>query len=165
MTDSHGLKPSSAGFSLIEIMVALVIVSVAILSLGSFAISIIDNGQQSRERLSAVHLAEQVLEFWQQDTNDYMPAIASDCVLTTGTYVPAPSVSATCTPASGVSIAYTVAASVGQTNGPLPSNLAAFQPFTSAGLTLTPMIKLVTVSWQHKGAAHSVYLTHLTVMQ
>jgi prepilin-type N-terminal cleavage/methylation domain-containing protein len=161
MTSSHEFKSSSAGFSLIEIMVALVIVSVAILSLGSFAISIIDNGQQSRERLSAVHLAEQVLEFWQQDTNDFVPAITSGCVLTTGT---SDSVRTICTPASGVSIAYTVDASATQASGPLPSNLTAFQLFTSAGLTLTPMIKLVTVSWQHKGTAHSVYLTHLTVM-
>jgi prepilin-type N-terminal cleavage/methylation domain-containing protein len=160
----NAISLSSGGFTLIEILVALVIVSVALLSLGSFAISIIDNGQQSRERLSAVHLAGQVLEFWQQDTDDYMPAIASDCVLTTGTSVTPPSPDPTCTPASGVSIAYTVAASVAKASGPRWQNLSTFLPFDSAGLPLTPMIKLVTVSWQHKGAPHSVYLTHLTVM-
>ena len=168
MTFSHGFKSSSAGFSLIEIMVALVIVSVAILSLGSFAISIIDNGQQSRERLSAVHLAEQVLEFWQKDANDYVPLIAaSGCVLTTATSAPTYPASATCTPASGETVAYTVAASVVQASGPLPSNLATFQPFQPDALSvtplLTPMLKLVDVSWQHKGTAHSVYLTHITV--
>lgn len=164
MTHSHGLKPSAAGFTLVEILVTLVIVSVAILSLGGFAISIIDNGQQSRERLSAVHLAEQVLEFWQQDADDYLPAIASNCALTTATSAPTYPASATCTPASGESIAYTVAASVVQASGPLPSNLAGFENFGSAGLTLTPMIKLVTVSWQHRDTTHSIYLTHLTVM-
>ena len=155
-----------AGFSLIEILIALVIVSVAILSLGSFAISIVDSGQQSRERLSAVHLAEQVLEFWQRDPNDYFPSIASDCVLTTGSSIPSPSVSATCTPTSGVSIAYTIVASNTQASGPLPSDLNTFQSFTSAGLTVTPMTKVVTVSWLHKGGTtHSVYLTHLSIVQ
>ena len=112
-------------------------------------------------------LAEQVLEFWQRDPNDYFPSIASDCVLTTGSSIPSPSVSATCTPTSGVSIAYAIVASNTQASGPLPSDLNTFQSFiTPAGLTVTPMTKVVTVSWSHKGGTtHSVYLTHLTVVQ
>jgi prepilin-type N-terminal cleavage/methylation domain-containing protein len=165
MIGSQTYRPSTSGFTLIEILITLVIVSVALLSLGSFAISIIDSGQQSRERLSAVHLAEQVLEFWQHDSNDFVPSIASDCVLTTGSSIPSPSITATCTPTTGVSMAHTVVASNTQASGPLPSNLSAFQSFTSAGLTLTPMTKVVTVSWSHKGTARSVYLTHLTAVQ
>ncbi len=166
MTRSQAYRPSTAGFTLIEILIALVIVSVAILSLGSFAVSIIDSGQQSRERLSAVHLAEQVLEFWQRDTNDYVPTLATDCALTAATSAPSYPVSVTCTPATGVAISYTVVASNTQASGPLPSDLNSFQSFTSAGLTLTPMTKVVTVSWLHKGGTtHSVYLTHLTVVQ
>jgi prepilin-type N-terminal cleavage/methylation domain-containing protein len=139
MICSQGFRSSTAGFTLIEILIALVIVSVAILSLGGFAISIIDNGEMSRERLSAVHLAEQVLEFWQRDTNDYLPIIASDCALTTASSAPSYPVTVTCTPTSGVSIAYTVVASKTQASGPLPSNLSAFQSFTASGLTVTPV--------------------------
>lgn len=153
---------AGAGFTLIEILIALIIVSVALMSLGSFAISIIDSGQQSRERLSAVHLAEQVLEFWQHDKKDFAPSIDSNCVLVSGTST---SASATCTPTTGVSMTYTVVASSTWAKGPLPSNLSKFQRFESKGLTLKPMTKVVTVSWSHKGAARSVFLTHLTVVQ
>ena len=199
MTRSQAYRPSITGFTLIEILITLVIVSVAILSLGSFAISIIDNGQQSRERLSAVHLAEQVLEFWQRDSNDYMPSIASDCALTTGSSIPSPSVTATCTPTTSVSISYTVVATVAAANAPLPTspNLGAYATWAADNPTGTnsalvgvgagspnpgtfsirnminynltgspsPVVKVVTVSWSHKGKALSVYLTHLTAVQ
>jgi len=150
------------GFTLIEILITLVIVSVALLSLGSFALSIIDNGQMSRERLSAVHLAEQVIEFWQRDANDYLPTIASNCALTTASSAPSYPATTTCTPTSGVSTAYTIVASKTQASGPLPSDLSAFQSFTSATLTVTPVTKVVTVLWTHKGTSRSVFLTHLS---
>jgi prepilin-type N-terminal cleavage/methylation domain-containing protein len=165
MTDPIRSDISWAGFTLIEILIALVISSVIILSLGGFAVSIIDSGQLSRERLSAVHLAEQVLEFWQRDTNDYLPTITSDCTLTTASSAPSYPSSTTCTPVTGVSIAYTVVASETQASGPLPSNLSAFQTFTSSGFTVTPMTKVVTVSWTHKGTSRSVFLTHLSAVK
>jgi prepilin-type N-terminal cleavage/methylation domain-containing protein len=165
MTDEIKSDISWAGFTLIEILITLVISSVIILSLGGFAVSIIDNGQLSRERLSAVHLAEQVLEFWQHDANDYLPTMASDCTLATSSSAPGYPASTTCTPATGVSIVYTVVVSETQASGPLPSNPSAFQPFTSSGLTVTPMTKLVTVSWKHKGTSRSVFLTHLSAVK
>jgi prepilin-type N-terminal cleavage/methylation domain-containing protein len=165
MTDEIRPDISSPGFTLIEILISLVISSVIILSLGRFAITIIDNGQLSRERLSAVHLAEQVLEFWQRDTNDYLPTIASDCTLTTASSAPGYPSNNTCTPVTGVSIAHTVVASETQASGPLPSNLSSFQSFTSSGLTVMPMTKVVTVTWMHKGTSRSVFLTHLSAVK
>lgn len=200
MTRSQAYRPSTAGFTLIEILITLVIVSVAILSLGSFAVSIIDSGQQSRERLSAVHLAEQVLEFWQRDANDYVPALAPDCALTPAASAPSYPASSTCTPSTGVAISYTVVASVAAAIAPLPTspNLGAYEKWASVNPTGTnpalvgvgtaspnpgafsirnminynltgspsPVVKVVTVSWSHKGGTtHSVYLTHLTVVQ
>lgn len=165
MTDGIRSDASGAGFTLIEILVALVISSVIILSLGAFALSIIDNGQVSRERLSAVLLAEQVLESWQRDTNDRLSTIAADCTLTPAASAPSYPVSVTCTPGTGVSIAYTIVADETQVSGPLPSNLSAFQPFGSSGFTVTPMTKVVTVSWAHKGRSRSVFLTHLSAVK
>lgn len=165
MTDGIRSDASGAGFTLIEILITLVISSVIILSLGGFALSIIDGGQMSRERLSAVHLAEQVLESWQRDTNDRLSTIASDCTLTPAASAPSYPVSVTCTPDTGVTIAYTVVANETQASGPLPPVLSAFQSFGSSGFTVTPMTKVVTVSWMHKGTSRSVFLTHLSAVK
>jgi len=153
------------GFTLIEVLVALVIVSVAILSLGSFTLSTVTSGQVSRERLTAVHLAEQVLEFWQHDANDYAPVISSTCALSTSGGAPNNPYTITCTPSSGISIAYTVVASSTQVTGPLASNLSTLQNFTKQGYNNTPLTKLVTVSWMNKGKTHSIYLTHLSMVK
>lgn len=165
MKHAGRLDQPQAGFTLIEILIALIISSVIILSLGAFSMSIMNSGQLSRERLSAVHLAEQVLEFWQRDANDYLPTIASDCALTTAGSAPGYPATATCTPTTGESLSFTVVASQTQASGPLPSDLSAFQNFTSAGFTVTPMTKVVTVSWSHKGVTRSVFLTHLSAVK
>lgn len=164
MNNRAQARRPQAGFTLIEILIALVITSVIILSLGAFAVSIMDNGQISRERLSAVHLAEQVLEFWQRDANDYLPTIAADCTLTTAASAAGNPATATCTPATGVSLSYTVVAGQAPASGPLPTDLSSFQSFTSSGLTVTPVTKVVAVSWMHKGESRSVFLTHLSAV-
>jgi len=156
------LRPQ-AGFTLIEILVTLVIVSVAVLSLGNFTISMVGSGQVSRERLTAVHLAEQVLEYWQHDSNDYAPVIATaDCSLSASTAAPTYPVSVTCTASTGIGSAYTIVSNQTQATGPLPANLTTFQPLTKQGYTNTPQTKVVTVSWAHKSKTHSIYLTHMS---
>ncbi len=151
------------GFTLIEVLVALVIVSVAVLSLGSFTISTMSTGQVSRERLSAVHLAEQVMEFWQHDANDNAPVIGAGCVLSTGT--PGMPISVACTPTTGIGISYTIQAAEVQVSGPMPASLSSFQSFTKQGYNNTPQTKLVTVTWSNKGKSHSIYLTHLSMVK
>jgi len=153
----------SRGFTLIEILVTLVIVSVAVLSLGHFTVSMLGIGQTSRERLAAVHMAEQVLEFWQHDANDYAPTISTtDCSLSASASAPAYNVSVTCTPASGPSSSFTVVNNQVQATGPIVSDLSAFQNFTKQGYNNTPQTKVVTVSWTYRGKVHSVHLTHLS---
>lgn len=152
-----------AGFTLIEILIALVVISVGALALGSFGITTLSSGQTSRERLTAVHLAEQVLEHWQQDTNDYVPTIASDCTMSTASTAPSYPTSVTCNPATGVGIAYTIATNQSNATGPLSSSLTGMQNFTQpTGYVNTPMTKLVTVSWTRRGKSRTVYLTHLS---
>ncbi len=158
-------KPMS-GFTLVEILVALVIISVAVLSIGSFSISIVGSDQVSRERATAVSLAEQILEYWQHDANDYAPLIATaDCNLTTSTTAPAYPVKVTCTPTSGMRIPYTIITDQQQAAGPLPASLSSFKNFTKQGYNITPKTKAVTVSWTNRGKAHIVYLTNLSKVQ
>ncbi|WP_100266565.1 type IV pilus modification PilV family protein [Mariprofundus ferrinatatus] len=154
---------SSSGFTLIEILIALVVVSIGVMALGSFGITTMSSGQTSRERLTAVHLAEQVLEFWQQDANDRVPSIASDCAMTTMGSVPTYPTSNTCTPATGVGIEYTITTNKTTATGPLASNLSSMQNFIQpTGYANVPQTKLVTVTWARRGQTRSVYLTHLT---
>jgi len=157
---------SMSGFTLIEILVALIIVSVAALSIGNFTISIVGHDQVSRERATAVSLAEQVLEYWQHDANDYAPAIATaDCSLATTPNAPAYPISVTCTPSSGVGIAYIITTNQQQATGPLPNNPSSFKKFTKQQYTVTPRTKLVKVSWSNQGKTHTVYLTNLSKVQ
>jgi len=149
------------GFTLIEILVTLVIVSVAVLSLGGFTLSMVGSGQVSRDRLVAVHLAEQVLEYWQHDAGDNVPTIATTgCTLSTAATVPTYPVTVTCTASSGGT--FTVTSTETQATGPLPASLSKFKSFTKQGYTHTPYTKVVTVSWAHQGKTHSIYLTHLS---
>jgi len=153
----------AAGFTLIEILVTLIIVSVAVLSLGNFTLSMVGSGQVSRQRLAAVHLAEQVLEYWQQSTKDYAPTISgTDCSMSATSSAPAYPVSVTCRPTVGVSTPFTIVNNQTQATGPLPGNLTAFQNFTKQGNNNTPQTKVITVSWTHRGKTHSIYLTHLS---
>jgi prepilin-type N-terminal cleavage/methylation domain-containing protein len=157
---------SESGFTLIEVLVTLVIVAVAVLSLGSFTISTVKSGQTSHARLAAVHLAEQVLEFWQHDANDFAPVIATaDCTLSAANAQPQYPVTVTCTPASGGSAAFTVVTDQAPATGPLPGNLNAFQNFTKQGYANTPQTKVVTVSWSSQGKTRSVFLTHMSAVK
>ena len=156
-----------AGFTLIEILVTLVIVSVVVLSLGNFTISMVGSGQVSRDRLTAVHIAEQVLEFWQHDASDFAPTVAAaDCSLSASGALPTYPLTATCTPSSGSGGSYTLVSNQVQASGPLPpldpANLPTNGNFTSQGYTNTPYTKVVTVTWSYQGKSHSIYLTHLS---
>jgi len=178
------------GFTLIETMATLVILAVGLLALGTFYISLIDRQQVAQERIIAVHLAEQVMEFWQHDTNDYVPTISSACVLSTGSSS-TPGTIPPCTPAS-FPVKYTIQINTTPAQAPLPTkpngcaasdpasrckplvnqNAGAFairdmKPvLTPSGSSVTPMLKVVKVSWSHKGKARQpIVLTHISSLK
>jgi len=156
------------GFSLIEILIVLLLTAIALLALGTFSLSVMDSGTVSRERLTAVHLAEQVIEEWQRNGSDELPTIGADCSMDASTsslaVVKGSPETQTCASTSGnATVNFTVVASVSDANAPLPSDLSNFQPMSgTTAFPITPMVKLVTVSWIHKGKSKSIYLTHLT---
>jgi len=179
----HCARRMEKGFTLIETMVTLLILVIGILALESFYISVVDRQQTARERLIAVHLAEEVIEFWQQDANDYLPNIDGSCFLTTRIAATAYPVSVTCTPPA-LPIAYTIWSNTTQAQAPLPTNpnqggspLAAPNPgsfsirnmqpvVTAAGTSVTPALKAVRISWLHKGKAETpIVLTHISRLQ
>jgi len=151
------------GFTLIEILIALVVVSVGVLALADFTVSVMGSGQTSRERLTAVHLAEQVLEHWQHDANDYAPVITtSTCALSNAGSAPAYPVTTVCTSSTGAGASFTVIVNETQANGPLPVSLSTLTAFTQQGYANVPKTKVVSVSWTRRGASHQIYLTHLS---
>jgi len=154
------------GFTLIEILIVLLMTAVALMALGTFSVAMMDSGTKSRERLLAVHLAEQVIEQWQVDkVNDFPPAVDGACVVTAGSSSTLPTPQ-TCTP--GAQTQFTVTMTRTQAQAPLPtnprndgSNSGSFSIRNMIG-SPTPYVKVVTVSWTHKGDIFSIYLTHLT---
>ncbi len=182
------------GFTLIETMVTLVILAVGMLALETLYISVIDSQHVAQERLVAVHLAEQVLEDWQYNAKDYVPKISSTCILSTRTSKPAYPLSVSCTP-STLAVKYAIQASTSPAKAPLPRKpngcsitSPRFQcaPLVSenAGTfsirkmqrvivntparhnSVTPMLKVVKVSWTHKGRPEKpIVLTHISRLQ
>jgi len=177
----YSVRDTSSGFTLIEIMVALVIVSVGVLALGSFGISTLTSGQVSRDRLTAVHLAEQVIEEWQStDTlptldTGYCQTATAWASSTANTVAPCPTTdtvttsTADCTPLTGEKITYSITTSESRVCGPQAAGGTAFAFYGTTsvmGSTIAnatpPRTKVVTISWTQKGVARSVYLTHLS---
>jgi|GEM_PF-2339430 len=175
----HALNGSlKNGFTLIEVLVALVIISVGVLSLGGFSLSSLGSDQVSRERLTAVHLAEQILEEWQQagvlpvlDTSNYCKAVATWNISTAPTVAPCPTTktvtisTASCTPLFGTQINYNIVVKESPLCGPSKVSGSSYVFFNGTVAVPKPVTKVVTVSWQHKGSSHSVYLTHLSKVQ
>lgn len=159
---SETILQEKKGFTLIEVMVTLLLVSIMLLALGAFSLSIMNNNIVSNERLAAVHLAEQAIETWQRDSNDSFPNIASDCSMTTATSAPGYPVQDTCTPATGIQISFTITASVASVKAPLATGSGLQTLSATTDHPNTPKVKLVTVAWTHNGKSKSIYLTHLT---
>ncbi|MDQ6986652.1 MAG: prepilin-type N-terminal cleavage/methylation domain-containing protein [Mariprofundaceae bacterium] len=172
------------GFTLIEILIVLLMTAVALMALGAFSVAMMDSGTKSRERLLAVHLAEQVIEQWQVDkVNDFPPIVQNNpssgtCEVLAGTSSTLPG------PQSciiGALTSYTVTMGRTQAQAPLPKkpnnaqsgasnyNQSPLSGINSRNMINTntggnplPYVKVVTVSWTHKGDSFSIYPTHLT---
>lgn len=65
-------RRNEGGFTLIEALVTLVIISVSLLALGAFTLTVLSTDNTARHRTVATHLAEQELERWFQ--TDVAPA-------------------------------------------------------------------------------------------
>jgi len=167
------MKKTQSGFTLVEAMLAMVIVSIGALALQSFYTAVIRSQQLSQERLIAVHMAEQIIEGWQQSNTDLPPTVdcteGSPTTLTLDTAV-------TCTPTGGNSKPFSITAKRTIAMAPMPNNPGAptwrtmpgaidiyGNPSLDAnGTPIEPMVRTITINWDYKGETKTVMLTHLT---
>ncbi len=161
------LFSSERGFTLIEAMLAMVIVSIGVLSLQAFYSSILQSEVTSEARLTAVHMAEQIIEEWQQSNTTNPPSV--QCAAgPTALPLDTPT---TCVGTGSNTTSFSITASISPARAPMPPataggtvNWAVMSPYTNpnTGVTIAPYTRAVTVSWQYKGETRQVMLTHLT---
>jgi len=174
------------GFTLVEILVTLVIVSVGMLALGAFYTSMISQESIAQERISAVHMAEQLIEDWEANDSLATPTTPTPDCLVAGAAVTLVVGTATqnCVApiTKGIPIAYTILLNETAAQAPLPvthPNNPSVVVADASGLGMYPMLTLsdanqniiggspqvmvrsVQVSWTH-GKQLSVHLTHIT---
>ena len=168
------MKPiNNRGFSLIEVMVTLVIVSVGMLALGSFYVTSVTTEGASQQRLAAIHMAEKIIEDW-QNTNI---APTPDCkvggvaagTLALGT------ATTSCVPNDGIPVFFNILIEETDAKAPIPNG----HLLSTAGAGGAPMlgslltdptdnssnhvkVRKVRVSWTVKGQTRKVLLTHIT---
>ncbi|MDQ6952499.1 MAG: type II secretion system protein [Mariprofundaceae bacterium] len=170
------------GFTLIEILVTLVIVSVGMLALGTFFASSIRTEGIAQERIAAVHMAEQLIESWQNTntppTPDCSVAGVQAGILVVGTTL------ANCRANNGVPVVFSLLLSQTPATAPLASSHPSYAGGVAVvgsttvkvgtmlqGLdiygtvingSLAVDVRTASVSWQHSGKSYNVYLTHIT---
>ncbi len=160
------LFSSERGFTLIEAMLAMVIVSIGVLALQTFYTSILQSEVTSEARLTAVHMAEQIIEEWQQSNTTNPPSVQCAAGLTT---LPLDTPT-TCVSTGSNKTSFSITASISPAKAPMPPATAggtvSWKPMPAytppGGVAITPYTRSVTVSWQYKGETRQVMLTHLT---
>lgn len=151
---------SNKGFSLIEMMVAMVIVSVGMLALGSFYLASIQSEGVSQQRLSAVHMAEQILEGWQH-TN----VITLDCLGVAQEIIAVPQPGAVtrtgCKAAEGTPVSFDIVASQRAAQAPLATPGGVVMGNLVDNYANVIPLRSVKVSWVNNGKTRFVLLTHI----
>ncbi len=160
------------GFSLIEVMVTLLVVSVGMLALGSFYVSSMQSERVSQERVAAVHLAEQILEDWQNTNSNPTP----DCQIAgvaAGALVVGAEISS-CVMNNGIRTPFNILINEFPAKAPVPKGHPSHSGATTApemGVLLqdpanaasSPVnVRTVRVSWTVTGKTRKVLLTHIT---
>jgi len=130
------------GFTLIEVMIAMMIALIGMLALGSLTITSLDSNTVAHERTEAVNLGARIMEEWIASPIDALPT--PSCTPGLGTpLVEGGAVS--CNPVvSTVNVTYTISVTVANTNAAMPVGMPAGNPPVSrilgAGLRVTSML-------------------------
>ncbi|MDQ6951739.1 MAG: prepilin-type N-terminal cleavage/methylation domain-containing protein [Mariprofundales bacterium] len=135
--------PRAQGFSLIEVMVAMLVASVGIMSLTTLTISSLNANTLARERIAATNLAVEVIESWQASTTDTLPTLVcanGSIQLTTG--IPGGTQSSCQLNSGEVKTSFTITISTQAVQAPLPPNPAGAPVLTDlyAGLRITALL-------------------------
>lgn len=173
------------GFTLVEVLVALVVISVGMLALGAFYTSMIQQESVAQERIEAVHMAEQLIEDWERTNTPPTPNCTVPNVPAKPLVVGKLLVGCTVNAGVGVPMIFDILINEQPAKAPLPvthpSNKSPLPKVldSPAGvdsytmLTLTDvygniiqnsppvMVRSVRVLWTHD-VTRSVQLTHIT---
>ncbi len=167
------------GFSLIEGLVTMLIVTVGMLALGSFYLAAIKSESRAQERVAATHFAEQILENWQvmTTTGNFTPAVTPDCQIA-GVAAGPLAIGVTlqdCIPNAGFPIPFDILIQESNVVAPIPnSHLLHSNPgvgapemnnlLTDPTVSGSPRVKVrvVRVSWTESNVVRDVVLTHIT---
>lgn len=181
------MRSFERGFTLVEVLVTLVIISFGMLALGSFYAESLSQESVAQERLAAVHMAEQLIEDWQKSNAPPTP----DCTFSTGVAASALEVGKEilkCRANQGIPVQFDILISESDALAPLPpahpKNMNPSAPDNTKMAVLlqnydptdptrmrmdpaSPSVKLraVRVKWDHKGQQRTVYLTNITRYQ
>jgi len=168
-----GLK-NNKGFSLIEVMVAMVIATIGMLALGSFYMASIKSERISQERINAVHLAEQIIEDWQNTNIPPVPECkvggVAAAALVLGTLLES------CVPTDGVSTPFDILIDESDAKAPVPNGhllhstgdpldapeMRSLLTDPTYPLSATVKVRTIKVSWSLYGEALEIMLTHIT---
>lgn len=130
----HGCKEK--GFTLVEAMVAMVVISTSLLAMAAFTLAVMRSDNTAQQRTVGMQLAEQALEQWYSD--DVTPSPTTTVTLNQTAYQ---FESYDTTPVSGIGRA------------PMPST----GPAADA--------RAVTVYWKNASGVHQVTVTNIQRMQ
>ena len=130
----HGDK--EGGFTLIEALVATVIISVSLLAMGAFTLAVMRSDNTAKQRTVGMHVAEKALEQWYSDNVAPSPATTVSVNNTAYRFE-----SFDTPPVSGVS----------------SSNLSGAGPAAD--------VRAVTVYWKNASGVHQVTVTNMQRMQ
>lgn len=131
---AHGDK--EGGFTLIEALVATVIISVSLLAMGAFTLAVMRSDNTAKQRSVGMHVAEQALEQWY--SNNVAPSATATVSVNNTTYR---FESFDTPPVSGIA----------------SSNLAGAGPAAD--------VRAVTVYWKDASGVHQVTVTNMQRMQ
>jgi len=160
------------GFSLVEVMITMLMVTVGMLALGSFYLASIKSERMAQERISAVHLAEQIIEDWQNTNTLPTP----DCEVTgvaAGALVLG-TTTASCVLNSGIPAPFDILITESPAQAPIPNGHLSHSSGAGApemgSLLQNPIdpysaavnVRTVQVSWTIDGDTRNVMLTHIT---
>lgn len=124
------------GFTLIEALVATVIISVSLLAMGAFTLAVMRSDNTAKQRTVGMHVAQQALEKWYSD--NVAPSATATVTVNNTTYR---FESFDTPPISGIN----------------SSNLSGAGPAAN--------VRAVTVYWKNASGVHQVTVTNMQRMQ
>jgi len=163
------LPSKERGVTLIEVLIALLIIAVSVVALASMSVNSFETSYSSTQRLAASFFAEQIMESWQYNPSDFPPSIDGACNVSQGAAAASYPIVSKCTlsiiGASPLNLK--VIMDTSNITAPIPlAGAISDQPLTTPpGYTLTPRSKWVKISWTDELGQEDILLFDVTAVR